>query len=211
MNNQLSEEAKILAEYISDISGQTYCAAWMRDIEYVLWNALENGPRTLGFGNITSEHISVLKDLSDKANGWIYFDDRIGEVYVSIKSWEKMYKENFKNCFFQIKSGDKMMNDKKIRKYTKFFDMSSGGREKLGACNIFIEAERDNAINLFERIFDRHPFNITCSCCGCDYEVYETDCEPDVGDWVVSKSDIENFEFGRLLEYSDLEVKIEVN
>lgn len=80
--------------------------------------------------------------------------------------------------------------------YTKFFDMSSGGGEKLGACNIFIEAKEDEAVDLFKRIFGRDPYNVTCSCCGSDYSVNETDDAPDNGDWVVSREDIARFEGG---------------
>ncbi len=85
--------------------------------------------------------------------------------------------------------------------YTKFYDMSSGGSKKLGACTIFIEATKDKAVDLFERIFGRDPCNVTCQCCGSDYSVYETENKPDVGDWVVSKDDIARFESGNKLEH----------
>lgn len=80
--------------------------------------------------------------------------------------------------------------------WTKFFDMSSGGSEKLDAGVIWIEASEDEAIPIFEQIFDRDPYNVTCACCGSDYSVYETDFEPNNGDWIVSRRDIERFRNG---------------
>ena len=84
--------------------------------------------------------------------------------------------------------------------YTEFYDMSSGGSEKLDASIIFIEAELNEALELFEAIFGLDPYNVTCTCCGSDYSVSETDREPENGDWVVSKSDILRFKGGVKLE-----------
>lgn len=83
--------------------------------------------------------------------------------------------------------------------WTKFFDMSSGGSEKLGACTIWIEASKGEAVDLFERIFDRAPYNVTCDCCGEDYSVYEAEPEIEAGDWVVTAEDIERFKAGHRL------------
>ncbi len=57
--------------------------------------------------------------------------------------------------------------------WTHFNDMQSGGERKLDYEHIFIEAEEFIAIELFERIFRRDPCNVTCSCCGPDYSIYE--------------------------------------
>ena len=52
-----------------------------------------------------------------------------------------------------------------------FWDMSSGGGEKLDWELIFIQAPEKQAVSYFEDKFDRNPYNITCSCCGEDYSV----------------------------------------
>lgn len=84
--------------------------------------------------------------------------------------------------------------------WTQFYDMSSGGSEKLGACTIWIEAGEDEACSLFEAIFERDPHNVTCSCCGPDYSVYEYETlEAKEGDWTVSADDIARFRSGHLL------------
>lgn len=85
--------------------------------------------------------------------------------------------------------------------WTKIFDMSSGGSEKLGAFVIWIEAKEDEATELFEEIFGIDPYNVTCQCCGCDYSIWESEFEPDDGDWVVTKNDITRFKGGNRLVF----------
>lgn len=67
--------------------------------------------------------------------------------------------------------------------WTQFNDMHSGGGRKLDYEHIFIEAEEEKAVELFERIFRRDPYNVTCLCCGQDYSIDEKeeiqDCDED--------------------------------
>lgn len=77
--------------------------------------------------------------------------------------------------------------------WTRFFDMCSGGSEKLDYSTIWIEAPEEEAVKIFEDIFGRDPNNVTCFCCGEDYAVYEHDFEPENGDAIVSKENIEKF------------------
>ena len=76
--------------------------------------------------------------------------------------------------------------------YTLFSDMHSGGGSKLGNDEIYIEAPEGEAANLFEEMFDRCPYNVTCTCCGPDYSVYIQD-DPAQGSWVISRQDILRF------------------
>ena len=62
--------------------------------------------------------------------------------------------------------------------WTKFFDMASGGSEKTDYAQIYIELPEDEARKYFEDKFGRDPDNVTCSCCGSDFSVYEVDEEP---------------------------------
>lgn len=55
--------------------------------------------------------------------------------------------------------------------WTKFWDMSSGGSEKLDWKFIFIEAEHEEAQIIFQNKFGRNPNRVTCTCCGPDYSV----------------------------------------
>lgn len=55
--------------------------------------------------------------------------------------------------------------------YTRFFDMSSGGKEKEAWTIITVNLPEDEAVKWFEDQFGHHPYNITCYCCGEDYAV----------------------------------------
>lgn len=57
-----------------------------------------------------------------------------------------------------------------------FWDMSSGGGQKLAWKHIFIQARNeDAAVNKFKRLFDRDPNFVTCDCCGPDYSISDDD------------------------------------
>jgi hypothetical protein len=59
--------------------------------------------------------------------------------------------------------------------WTTFMDMHSGGYLKEKWCLIFIEAPQDDAVKIFNDIFEHDPNDITCSCCCEDYAIYEND------------------------------------
>lgn len=60
-------------------------------------------------------------------------------------------------------------------RWTKFFDLHSGGGRKTDWDLIVIEAPEDEARRLFKDRTGRDPDNVTCSCCGSDYSVYEVE------------------------------------
>lgn len=90
----MSHEEKALADYMSNLSEQSYCAGWMDGLEYVLWSAVVNGPREYGFLEITDQHVARLKELSKACGGWIIFDDERGETFVPIDAWLRLYETN---------------------------------------------------------------------------------------------------------------------
>jgi hypothetical protein len=57
--------------------------------------------------------------------------------------------------------------------WTLFWDMSSGGRQKLDWHYIFIELPEKEALSFFALRFGRDPYNVTCDCCGQDYSVHQ--------------------------------------
>jgi hypothetical protein len=56
---------------------------------------------------------------------------------------------------------------------THFFDLHSGGGQKLEFASLWVDLPEDKAIEWFQETFDRHPHSTTCDCCGEDYAVYE--------------------------------------
>lgn len=57
--------------------------------------------------------------------------------------------------------------------WTHFWDMHSGGTQKLQWPHIFIHAPEEDAKRLFAEAFGRDPENVTCNCCGGDYSISE--------------------------------------
>jgi hypothetical protein len=55
--------------------------------------------------------------------------------------------------------------------WTTFWDMHSGGKQKLPWSLIFIEADEKEAKDFFEIQFRRNPEHVTCNCCGGDYSI----------------------------------------
>lgn len=59
--------------------------------------------------------------------------------------------------------------------FTKFWDMDSGGRLKEQWDIIYIEASKGEACEIFEKRFGHAPDHVTCSCCGDDYAILESE------------------------------------
>lgn len=57
--------------------------------------------------------------------------------------------------------------------WTYFWDMHSGGGQKLKWAHIYIEAPKEEAIKVFYHRFGRNPNRVTCTCCGEDYAIDE--------------------------------------
>ena len=67
-----------------------------------------------------------------------------------------------------------MSEDKLI--WVQYWDMHSGGRQKLDWAKIYIEARTESEANsIFMNIFNRDPDNVTCDCCGEDYSTWAYD------------------------------------
>ena len=82
-----------LADFMSEISERCYYAAWMRDLEYVLWDALVNGERRYGQDIITKNDIKTLKELSQNCDCWIIFDDKEEETAIEFDTWKKNFQD----------------------------------------------------------------------------------------------------------------------
>jgi hypothetical protein len=87
----LSEEARIAAELLqrlmSDISEETWCAGWLSDLEYLLWDAVA-GERPDWCG---PEIPKQLRFLSDRCGGWMVWDKERGQEYLPLDDWLSRY------------------------------------------------------------------------------------------------------------------------
>ena len=97
MRKDLTTEQNLLAEYMSEISERCYGAAWMANLEYVLWDALSSGPRKYGQDFITQQDIDLLKKMAEISNCWIIFDDHLDEISFDLKDWEDKFVKAKKN------------------------------------------------------------------------------------------------------------------
>lgn len=91
MLNSLEPDQRALADYMSELSEEAYCAGWMSGLEYVLWYGVQTGPMSYGRLDITDEHIKRMRMLCDQCGGWIVFDDVHEETWVPTHRWESMY------------------------------------------------------------------------------------------------------------------------
>jgi hypothetical protein len=93
MRHAMTPSAQALTDYMSELSESAYYAGWMKGLEFALWWAVTDGPRLYGRLDITAEHISKLRALSDACGGWIVFDDETEETFVDLDAWRRIYAE----------------------------------------------------------------------------------------------------------------------
>ncbi len=84
----LTEDERLLAELMSDISERCYHAGWMKNLEYAVWNAVILGPRVYGQDKITLDDIEELNRRANQVGAWIYFDDEMEETTLSLDKWK---------------------------------------------------------------------------------------------------------------------------
>lgn len=60
-------------------------------------------------------------------------------------------------------------------KWTLFWDMHSGGGSKEQHEKIYIEAPEEEAKIIFYNKFGHSPDRVSCTCCGSDYSISESD------------------------------------
>jgi hypothetical protein len=60
-------------------------------------------------------------------------------------------------------------------KWTQFWDMHSGGGQKESFAKCYIEAPEDEAKIIFYNRFGHSPSRVSCTCCGPDYSISESE------------------------------------
>ena len=80
--DEQSITAGLLERLMSAISEEYWCAGWMHNLEYTLWDVV-TGRRA---GICSPEEIEQLKYLSEKCGGWIIWDEQAkGTVTSDVK------------------------------------------------------------------------------------------------------------------------------
>ena len=93
MLGDLTPDQLALAEYMSDLSEQAYCAGWMLGLEFALWQVVLGNRRNYGRLVFTAKHRDRLRQLSASCGGWIIFDDDRRETWVSRQEWDRRFTE----------------------------------------------------------------------------------------------------------------------
>ena len=90
------DAAELLCEYMSEISEDYWCAGWLHGLEFSLWKMLRGGSRDFGTGDVKEEELSKLRQLSQRAGGWVIWDEQkdasmSGNRFVPLALWTVMY------------------------------------------------------------------------------------------------------------------------
>lgn len=72
---------------MTGISEELWAAAWLSDLEFALWDAIQNNDPKLGTRVVTERQAALLKLLSEEADGWWVWSDNDGPRFVSLKEW----------------------------------------------------------------------------------------------------------------------------
>ena len=93
MASKLTPKQRALADYMSDLSEEAYCAGWMSGLEYALWEAVLGREGAFGRLLFGPEEVGRLKDLAQACGGWIIFDETKGETWLPMSEWERRFAE----------------------------------------------------------------------------------------------------------------------
>lgn len=97
--------------------------------------------------------------------------------------------------------------------WTRFVDMFSGGGCKEPPYEfIYIEANQEKAVALFNAHFGHDPYRVTCDCCGEDYSArsdnslaqlsaYDRGCDHDGKKWLEKPRDMAHARYKTLADY----------
>jgi hypothetical protein len=80
-----------LAQYMSELSEEAYCAGWTNGLEDALWEVVLGERREYGQSTFTDEHAVELRRLSEACGGWIVFDGSREETWVSLSAWQTRF------------------------------------------------------------------------------------------------------------------------
>ena len=94
MLRDLSPQQLALADRMSEISEEAFCAGWMSGLEYDLWRIVVAGSGTYGWFALDGAIIAELRALSDACGGWIVFDDQTEETFVPREEWNQRFRAN---------------------------------------------------------------------------------------------------------------------
>jgi hypothetical protein len=91
MLKDLTPSQRALADYMSELSEDAYCAGWLVGLEFELWALMQGNQRDFGFLEFSGEEARRLRELSDRCAGWIIYDRDTEETWMPTSEWEQWY------------------------------------------------------------------------------------------------------------------------
>lgn len=78
-----------LRRIISRFSERKWCAGWRHDVEYIVWEDINNA----GFlSDLTGKERFRINELHELLQGWVRWDDNLkDEVFVPLDEWIVLY------------------------------------------------------------------------------------------------------------------------
>lgn len=77
-----------LYDRMSEISEECFCAGWIGDNEYDIWNALQHSDPSPGCRRMSPRLLRRCQQLSTEIGGWIYWAD--GPQFAPMAQWLMM-------------------------------------------------------------------------------------------------------------------------
>jgi hypothetical protein len=93
MLQDLTEEQRMLADFMSELSEEAYCAGWMDGLEFALWEALTEERASYGRLEFDETQVNRLRALSSSCGGWIVFEDIGEETWIPLRDWTSRFAE----------------------------------------------------------------------------------------------------------------------
>ena len=102
---QLTAEQQALADYMSVLSEECWCAGWLTGLEYALWSIVQSGTtygQSWGQSEVSAVEMAELKRLSELVGGWIFWNPGAPTVddcptFIPMDEWLKKYEAYNKN------------------------------------------------------------------------------------------------------------------
>jgi phage pi2 protein 07 len=91
MLENLTDAQRALADYMSELSEDAWCAGWMMNLEFELWRAMQSEPRECGRIVLSDAQVETLQRLSAGCGGWVVYDEDQGETWVDLAEWKRRF------------------------------------------------------------------------------------------------------------------------
>lgn len=85
---------EVLIFRMKQLSEDIYCASWLNDLEFRVWDMAFGGENTLGDTPVTDRMAKSFRDIAALADGWWVWPDTVGEdgsdaIFIPMNRWKE--------------------------------------------------------------------------------------------------------------------------